>query len=68
MTLDEIKEAVDAGKDVRWSNTLYVVLRDSVGQYLVRCTSNGCCWGLTWRDGVTMNGDEKDYFIVGEKT
>ena len=36
------------------------MIKDSVGQYLIRCNLNGSCIGLTWLDGVTMNGDEAD--------
>ena len=67
MTLAEVKAAVDAGKDVRWANTLYVVVRDSLGQYFIKCTSNGSCIGLTWMDGVTLNGQEGQFFIVGDE-
>jgi len=62
MTLIEIKAAVEAGKKVFWSNRSYEVLKDSVGQWLIRC-SNGSCIGLTHRDGVTMNGEPEEFFI-----
>lgn len=63
MTLQEIKDAVESGKTVHWATELYVVKKDSIGQWLIVCTHNGNCIGLTWLDGVTMNGKEEDFFI-----
>lgn len=63
MTLEEIKSAVEAGKTVFWSNRAYRVLKDSLGQWLIVCDHNGYCIGLTWRDGVTMNGKPEDFFV-----
>ena len=63
MTLDEIKAAVNAGKCVCWANTGYQVVRDTADQWLIRCTDNDSCIGLTWRDGVTINGKPEDFFI-----
>ncbi len=62
MTLEEIKSAIDAGKTVCWSHTGYEV-RLKNGNYNIVCLSNNHCIGLTWEDGVTMNGKEKDFFI-----
>jgi hypothetical protein len=61
MTLQEIKSAVDAGKIVHWSSLLYQVVKDNRGEYLIKCGQNYI--GLTWADGVTLNGKEKDFFI-----
>ena len=63
MNLEEIKAAVEAGKTVHWSNTLYVVIKDSIGQWLIKCTDNDHCVGLTHRDGVTMNGKPEEFFL-----
>jgi hypothetical protein len=63
MTLEEIKSAVEAGKTVCWGNPGYTVLKDSIGQWLVRYVYNGYCFGLTHRDGVTMNGKPEDFFL-----
>ncbi len=68
MTLDEIKAAVNAGKRVCWANTDYQVVRDTIGQWLICCTNNDSCIGLTWRDGVTMNGEPEDFFIDDART
>jgi len=64
MTLPEIKAAVLEGKTVCWNNASYVVIRDSIGQWLIQYTPSGYCIGLTHRDETTMNGKESDFFIV----
>ena len=69
MTLEEIKRAVEAGKTVHWFNDAYRVIRDSLGQWFIcfehgdgnRC---GLCIGLTWLDGVTLNGKPDDFFVA----
>jgi hypothetical protein len=67
MKLNEIKEAVEAGKTVHWASPLYVVIKDGIGQWLIKCLGNGSCIGLTWRDGVTMNGREDQFFVAEER-
>lgn len=62
MNADEIRAAVDAGLPVKWANDGYDVIKDSIGQYLI-VHSSGHCIGLTWRDGVTLNGDPDDFYI-----
>ena len=64
MTLPEIKAAVLEGKTVCWSNTGYIVIRDNIGQWLIKFTPNDFYIGLTHRDGITLNGKETDFFIV----
>ena len=64
MKLEEIKAAVLAGRTVHWKNGAYRVVHDSVGQWLIKCEFNGHCWGLTWANGVTMNGEESDFFLA----
>ena len=63
MTLEEIKQAIEDGKKVYWASEAYDVIKDSIGQYLISCNINGHCIGLTWRDGVTLNGKEEEFFI-----
>jgi hypothetical protein len=62
MTLDEIKQAVDRGETVHHQSPHYVVVKDSLGEYLIKCPSNDYCIGLTWQDGVTMNGKPEEFF------
>lgn len=62
MTVDEIKKAVDEGKIVRWSSEIYLVHK--VGDsYLITCELNDHTIGLTWLDGVTLNGKEEEFYI-----
>jgi hypothetical protein len=63
MNLQQIKEAVEAGKTVHWSNRAYKVIKDSIGQWLIVCSINDHCIGLTWRDNITMNGREDEFYI-----
>jgi hypothetical protein len=67
MTLSEIKTAITEGKRVFHQSANYEVIRDNIGQYLIRCRSNDYCIGLTWRDGETMNGEENEFFIGGKQ-
>ena len=64
MTLDEIKQALTDGKTVCYSNELYKVIVDNKGQYFIAC--NGNMIGLTWADGVTLNGTPDLFYIVKE--
>lgn len=64
MNLQEIKQAIAEGKTVHWENQLYEVVLDKIGQYLIFCKLNGHCIGLTWADGVTMNGKEEQFYIA----
>ncbi len=74
MTLEEIKQAVLDGKTVHWSNDSYKVLYQPYGtinrlkddpadRWIISC-SNGHSIGLTWSDGVTLNGKENDFYIA----
>lgn len=67
MTLGEIKNAVLAGKTVHWATGDYIVIYDEVGQWLINCLVNASCIGLTWRDGVTLNGKESEFYIGGKE-
>jgi len=59
----DIIKAVDEGKEVCWKSDYYKVIRDSVGQYLICCELNNHCIGLTWADGITLNGKPEDFYI-----
>lgn len=71
MNLDEIKKALAEGKRVFYANISYEVLHDTSNgcdQYLIAYHHGGSdanYIGLTWRDGVTMNGKPEDFFILG---
>jgi hypothetical protein len=63
MTAAEIKSAIDSGKKVCWHNPTYEVIKTK-DEYLIRCRLNQHCVGLTWQDGVTLNGKEEDFYIT----
>mgnify|MGYP003635920301 CR=1 FL=1 len=63
MNLQQIKTAIAQGKIVHWSNDNYKVILDNKGQYLIDCILNGYCIGLTWLDGITLNGKESEFYI-----
>lgn len=63
MTLDQIKAAVEAGKTVHWANDVYVVIKDKLGQWFIQCVPNKHYVGLTWRDGITLNGEPEEFYI-----
>lgn len=66
MTLEEIKNAVDEGRTVHWATPGYTVVKDDLGQYLIKCRSNGSCIGLTWQDGTTLNAKPDSFYIEEE--
>ncbi len=63
MTLEEIQAAVRSGGIVHWSNDGYRAIEDSIGQWLIVYV-DGSAIGLTWRDGVTLNGKPDDFYVV----
>lgn len=70
MNLSEIQSAVRSGKTVHCANTGYkvvlTIMRDGSEQWLVGWNVGGRgenYIGLTWRDGVTLNGKPEDFFI-----
>ena len=64
MKTQEIKDAIDSGKRVYVDNPAYEVIKDSRGQYLIKCTHNDYCIGLTWADGETLNDLEDSFYIA----
>jgi len=62
MYLEQIKQAIEKGHSVFWANTNYRVIKDSIGQYLIHSQCNDVYWGLTHRDGITMNGKPEQFF------
>ncbi len=63
MNLEQIKQAIERGDKVHWVNSAYEVLRDKLGQYLICCINNESCIGLTWQDGITLNGSEDEFYL-----
>ena len=69
MTLQEILQALQNNKIVHWSSDLYAVSGsgyDAQKCNVVFLPTNNMI-GLTWLDGVTLNGEEKDFYIKGNK-
>ena len=64
MTLEEIKSAVESGKTVHWKTVGYKVIKDNLGQWFIGCPQTNYYIGLTWCDGVTMNGKPEDFYIA----
>lgn len=67
MNVEQIKYAVENGEKVYWSNHAYEVIKDNIGQWLIKCNLNDHCIGLTHQDGVTLNGKEDEFFIWYER-
>ncbi|MCP3681801.1 MAG: hypothetical protein GY861_03840 [bacterium] len=67
MTLTQIKTAIEEGKKVHWGNSAYEVIKDGIDEYLIMCSHNENCIGLTWKDGVTLNGKESEFFMEEEE-
>jgi len=55
---------VAEGLTVCWCGKNYRVIRDALGEYLIRCKNNGDCIALTWTDGETLNGSESEFFTA----
>ena len=63
MTLEEIKTAVRAGKTVHWMNEGYIVTVNKYDYWLIVWLPKQNAIGLTWFDGVTLNGKESEFYI-----
>ena len=59
MTLEQIKQAIEAGKRVFWQNSNYEVKQC---KHNIMIVSQNNCIGLTWQDGTTLNGHESDFY------
>lgn len=62
-SVDGIKGAVDKGWTVYHQSLAYQVIKDKFNQYMIKCTQNGYCIGLTWADGKTLNGKLEEFFL-----
>jgi hypothetical protein len=66
MTIEQIKGAVDLGLSVKWANDGYDVIKDSIGQYLIKYRPSGFCIGLTNQAGDKLNGDESAFYVASD--
>jgi len=68
MNIKQIKDAVDAGLPVRWTNDGYHVTSDDLGQYLITYQPNQHTIGLTNKAGDSLNGQPEDFYIKEERS
>jgi len=71
MTLNEIKKAVDQGKSVIYRHDGSIVEKvfytdTQEHDYHIVYKRNDFRVCLNWKDGVTMNGNEEDFYIKDE--
>ena len=64
MTVQEIKTAVTNGKNVYWINSNYIVTKDNLNQYFIKCIDNNSLVGLTHKNGITLSEDENKFYIL----
>ncbi|WP_020008873.1 hypothetical protein [Thioalkalivibrio thiocyanoxidans] len=57
-------DAVDRGEWVFWQTLSYPVHKDHLGQYFIGQGPGQV--GLTWADGITLNGRIEDFFVLSE--
>ena len=67
MNLQEIKKAIQEGLTVCWSNEGYEVQKSKFGEYNIVWLADNNCIGLTWLDGITLNGQEEEFYIKDKK-
>jgi len=61
-TAAKIKKLVDDGVQVYWANGNYEVIKDGLGQYLVKSHSNNYYMGLTDKKGNLLNTNQKYFY------
>lgn len=61
-TIEEIKSAVDNGKTVVADTHMYHVTKDKIGQYLIKCTLNGYCIGLSDITETRLNAEH--FYVI----
>ena len=66
MNVNEIRQAVDNGLTVFWCSPAYQVIKDKIGQYLIMYYK-GDYVGLTWQNSDTLNGEESEFYLQGNK-
>ena len=67
MTLQEIKRAIEKGQTVNYRNSGIEVQKTNAGQYHIVTLSNNYRIGLTWSNGITVNGKPEEFFIQSKK-
>jgi hypothetical protein len=67
MNLQEIKNAIGKGLPVYWQELNYKVIKQTEDDYLIKHDGGHCgsmSIGLTWSDGLTLNANEEDFFVL----
>ena len=65
-SLEEILRRTDNGETVFWNSTLYKVIKGTKRtNYMVTCSDNDYCTGLTSLSGK-LNGKPEEYFVQDE--
>ena len=67
MNLEQIKQSLSKGQKVYWQNENYEVIFIKADpykyvEYLIHSKSNNHYIGLTHTDGITLNGEEHEFF------
>jgi hypothetical protein len=64
-TIEDIKNAVDAGRTVKCDNGNYTVVKNSIGQYFINYDYSDYCVGLHGMEGTkferNLNGENFRY-------
>jgi len=68
MNAQEIRDAIDAGKKVKWANDTYDVIKDNIGKYLIVRQGTGYCIDLAGagKYAGVLNGAEDQFYIREE--
>jgi hypothetical protein len=59
--LIKIRELVEKGVDVYSDSDIYIVIKDKLGQWMIKCIHNDYCIGLTNLSETKLNGTEFFY-------
>lgn len=67
-SINKIKQWVDEGRIVYAKSSNYVVIKDKLGEYIIKCRSNNNIIGLHGKDGTKFEKklNMRDFFTLGE--
>ena len=63
-TFKKIKNLVDDGIQIYWANNDYTVIKDSIGQYLVKYHLDNSVIGLADKQGNILNTYQNYFYCV----
>ena len=64
-SINDLKDAVDSGKEVFWKTNNYKVIKNYKNEYMLLSKSNNCFIGMYCKNGQ-LNGNLNDYYIEKE--